>query len=365
MRSLIIILFIFSQLGPAAGQQKDSVLSRVILIGDAGKVDRAQVQVIRSAANHILKDRTTVLFLGDNIYSRGMALAAGPEQTKDKEILKSQFLPMREQAAPVYFLPGNHDWDRSGPEGLQKVKAAWKFISNQSDSGLRMLPPNGCPDPQEIKVSADLTIIVFDSEWWLFPHEKGNKDAGCTCGTTEDVVKEFGRIFNNNKGKVILLASHHPFMSYGNHGGHFTLMQHLFPFRGLSKVLYVPVPLLGSLYAIAKTLIPAREDLRHPAYRTMIRKIDSVFAGYKNLIHVAGHEHGLQFIEKGRGYQVVSGSGAKQSNVVQGKYALLADASSGYVIADQLLDKSIQFSYYKVVDGAVIQRFKFLKRYIR
>ena len=42
----------------------------------------------------------------------------------------------------------------------------------------------------------------------------------------------------------------------------------------------------------------------------MIRKIDNVFDSFPNLIHVAGHEHGLQLI-KTKQLQVVSGVGSR------------------------------------------------------
>jgi hypothetical protein len=365
MKPYIIFLFLLSYHVIAVAQEQDSIVSRTILIGDAGEVDSAQVRVLRSAAAHVLSGKTTVLFLGDNVYPTGMALPGTPEEQHTQAILRSQFEPMRANDAKVYFLPGNHDWDRSGSAGLIKQQAAWKFIRDQRDSGLTLLPPNGCPDPQEIALSPDLTIIVFDSEWWLFPFEKTSKAAGCSCNTATEVLAAFDRIRRRNSGKVILLASHHPFQSYGNHGGHFTLMQHLFPLREINRALFVPLPVIGSLFVLARTIFPAKEDLRHPAYKRMIDRTDSVFGGYKNLIHIAGHEHGLQFIARDGKYQVVSGSGAKHSHVVKGMYAQYADASSGYVLADQLADKNMRFVYYKVTDTGVIETFTFLKRYIR
>ena len=53
-----------------------------------------------------------------------------------------------------------------------------------------MVPPNGCPDPVEIAVSDNLTIIAFDSEWWLFPYDKDNPDADCDCSTEKDTFSE-------------------------------------------------------------------------------------------------------------------------------------------------------------------------------
>jgi hypothetical protein len=347
MRSLFIFIILFGFISASKAQEK--IISRTIFIGDAGELDSAQARVIRSAANHILQEKTTVVFLGDNIYPGGMSLPGTANREYTRRILQSQFDPMRAKGAKVYFLPGNHDWDHSGRHGQEKVRAAWKFISDRKDSSLAWLPPKGGPDPQEIHISVDITLIVFDSEWWLFPYRKENDNTGCKCNTAGDVLKEFERIRNNNPGKVIFLASHHPFLSYGNHGGHF----------------YFPVPVLGSLYAIVRTLFPAREDLRHPRYRMMIRQIDSVFSGSKNLFHIAGHEHGLQFIDRHGYAQVVSGSGAKHSHVVKGKFALFSDASPGYVIVDELSSQNIRFTYIKVNVSGVLLAFEFLKHYIR
>jgi len=363
MRSVILffLLIICGRIAPA--QVDQPIVSRTILIGDAGEMDAAQKQVIQSASTYVIKEKTTVLFLGDNIYPNGMALPGTPEAAGTQAILQSQYKPMREMGARVYFLPGNHDWDRSGPQGLAKIRAQSDFIKAQGDQFLKMVPEQGCPDPQEIKVSAELTVIAFDSEWWVFTHEK-TSHPDCSCETEEDVLQRFRQIFNDNRGKLILLASHHPFQSYGNHGGHYTFMQHLFPLRDLNENLYLPLPIIGSLYPLYRMLWPDREDLKHENYSRMIKRIDSIFHGYPNLVHVAGHEHGLQFIDREGDIQVVSGSGAKLSHVVQGKYALFADASPGYVIADEFPDKSIRFTYFKIVEGRVIETFKYVKRYI-
>lgn len=363
MRSTILFLILVCATWLAPAQDDQPIISRTILIGDAGEMDPAQKQVIQSAATYVLKGKTTVFFLGDNIYPNGMALPGTAEAEQTAKILKSQYQPMREKGASVYFLPGNHDWDRSGPQGLEKIRAQSAFITAQGDQLLRMVPEQGCPDPQEIRINPNLTVIAFDSEWWVFTHEK-TSHPDCSCKTEEDVLQRFRQIFNDNRGKQILLASHHPFQSYGNHGGHYTFMQHLFPLRDINKNLYLPLPVIGSLYPLYRMLKPDMEDLLHPTYARMIKRIDSVFQGYPNLVHVAGHEHGLQFIERGADLQVVSGSGAKLSHVVHGKYARFADVSPGYVIADQLADKSIRFTYFKIEEGRVIETFKYVKPYI-
>jgi len=165
--------------------QQDSVQQRIIFIGDAGEMGNQQSSVIHGAVSKVLPGKTTVIYLGDNIYPAGMGLPGSKEEEHTKEILRAQYKPMRTNGAPVYFLPGNHDWDRMGKQGLQKIKAQWNFLASEQDSLLQLLPANGCPGPVEINLSENLVIIVFDSEWWLFPFDKSNAEADCNCNTKE------------------------------------------------------------------------------------------------------------------------------------------------------------------------------------
>ena len=113
-----------------------------------------------------------------------------------------------------------------------------------------------------------------------------------------------------NRNKIIFLASHHPFQSYGTHGGYFSWKDHIFPLTAANENLYVPLPVVGSLYPLLRKTFTNPEDLNHPLYKNMIRQVDAVFDSFPNLIHIAGHEHGLQFI-KDKQVQVVSGSGCQ------------------------------------------------------
>ncbi len=356
------LVTLFFVLGALYVQAQDSIRYRIILIGDAGEIDQAQHAVIPAAAACILQNRTTVMFLGDNIYPRGMGLAGSKEEEQTKKILQSQFIPMRNGGAQVYFVPGNHDWDRMGPQGLEKIKAQWAYVDAQHDSLLRLMPPNGCPDPVEINVSDSLTIIAFDSEWWLFPFGTDNPGAACSCKTKKDIILRLQELLFKNRYKVILLASHHPFQSYGTHGGYYSLKDHIFPFTALYSNLYIPLPVMGSLYPFLRKTFPSPEDMGHPLYKTMMKQIDDVFEGFPNLVHVAGHDHGLQFI-KDKQVQVVSGAGAKTTVVKKGKHSLFADATAGFVTADLLSGNSMRFTYYTNSDSRLRASFTFTQPY--
>ena len=291
-----------------------------------------------------------------------MGLPGSSEEEQTKKILQSQYQPMRANGAPVYFVPGNHDWDKMGPQGLAKIKRQWQYLDEQQDSLLKMIPANGCPDPVEIDLNENLTVIAFDSEWWLYQYNKDNTGAECDCKTKDDIIDKFKEILNRNRNKVILLASHHPFQSYGTHGGYFSLKDHIFPLTAVNSGLMIPLPVIGSLYPFLRSSFPNPEDLNHPLYKDMIARIDGVFKGFPNMIHVAGHEHGLQFIKDNQ-VQVVSGAGAKHTYAIKGKNSLFADATQGYVIADMLTNNSIRFTYYIDSETGVKQAFIYTQPY--
>ncbi|MES1215644.1 MAG: BamA/TamA family outer membrane protein [Bacteroidota bacterium] len=334
-------------------QSQDSIRYRVIFIGDAGEINPKQQTIIPDAAKHIITGKTTVMYLGDNIYPHGMGLVGSDEEETSKKILQSQFVPMRSKGAPVYFIPGNHDWDRMGKQGLAKIKEQWGYLNAQQDSLLKLVPANGCPGPVEINVSDSLTIIAFDSEWWLFPYNKENAEADCDCNTEKEVIDKMEGLLYKNRFKVILLASHHPFQSEGIHGGKYSLKDHVFPFTALNKSLYIPLPIIGSLYPLLRSSVfMSPEDLKHPLYKNMIKQIDHVYEGFPNLIHVAGHEHGLQLI-KGKQVQIVSGAGAKNTFAKKGRNSLFADATQGFVTVDLLAGNETRITFY-TYDGKVV-----------
>jgi hypothetical protein len=364
LKKLYLSLFILSVVFHT-NAQNDAISSRIIFIGDAGEKSVYQQKIILDASEKIIPGKTTVFYLGDNIYPRGMGLPGSKDEINTQQILQSQFVPMRNKAAVVYFIPGNHDWDRMGVNGLEKIIAQNSFLKAQNDSLLQMVPANGCPGPTAINIGDSLTIIAFDSEWWLFRHNKNNPNADCDCNTKKEFTDKLLELLYKNRYKVILLAAHHPFQTYGHHGGYFSITDHLFPLTAASKNLYIPLPVIGSLYPLLRTIIINPEDKKHPLYKAMIKQVDEVTANFPNLLHVAGHEHGLQFIKNDQ-TQIVSGAGAKKAFVKKGKDdALFTANSGGYVIADLLAGNQLKLTYYVAeAEGKINEGFSFVQPYI-
>lgn len=344
LKFLCVTLLSFLMTGVFA---QDSVVNRVIFIGDAGEINFKQETIIPLAAALVLKGKTTVMFLGDNIYPSGMGLPGSKEELETALILRSQYEPMRAADAPVYFIPGNHDWDKMGKQGLAKIRAQGNFLDAQQDSLLQLVPKNGCPDPVEIPISDHLVIIAYDSEWWLFPHEKIDTNIRCGCDSEVKVIEKLKELVHKNKNKTILVASHHPFYSYGVHAGYYSWKDHIFPLTILNKNFYLPLPVIGSLYPLMRsTVFSNPEDMNHSDYKRLKLQVNAVFEGVPNYVYISGHDHGLQFIKKRDQYQIVSGSGAKSSSIKSNSNLLYKNSMQGFVTVDLLLDRSTQITYY-------------------
>ncbi|MFT3935416.1 MAG: BamA/TamA family outer membrane protein [Chitinophagaceae bacterium] len=360
MKKYFLLLIIFTACAWTISAQQ-TIQTRVILVGDAGEINPAQEAILKHAISQSIPGKTIALFLGDNIYPKGLELSADKKESSIA-ILRAQFEGLRKAGIPVYFVPGNHDWDKSGPDGYKKMMAVNDYITSLQDSLLQILPSNACPGPVELPVNNQLVIVAMDSEWWLYPYEKNADKSDCDCKTKRDVLGKLNDIVQRNRNKTILFATHHPFESYGTHGGYYTLKEHLFPLTDLNKNLYIPLPIIGSLYPILRKTFPPAEDLKNVLYKDMIVGVNSILSQHANVVHAAGHEHTLQLIQEDV-LQIVSGAGCKHTAVKKGRGSMYAADSSGYVLADILSDNSLQLHFYTYDDKDIRESYSYNRPY--
>ncbi|MEJ0056798.1 MAG: metallophosphoesterase [Bacteroidota bacterium] len=270
-----ILLLIITTISYSNAQDpSQKIVSRFIIIGDPGKLQNGRNAVVDAASKYIspTDKKTTVLFLGDNIYPKGLPDEEDKTYQASATVLRTILSSFKDLEANVYVVPGNHDWQKGGPDGWQSIKRQEQFVKDLHQSNTFFLPSAGCPGPQEIIMNDSLMMIIMDTQWWLHVYDKPGIDNDCDCKTEEDVMSRLRDIVFRNPRKRILFAAHHPLRSYGEHGGYYTLKQHIFPLTDLSKNAYVPLPVIGSLYPIVRGKFGNVEDLMHPVYRDLIER---------------------------------------------------------------------------------------------
>jgi hypothetical protein len=344
---LIIILLTFTW--NAIFAQRDSIEARIILIGDAGMLNFGRQPVVDAAKKLIpLNEKTTVIFLGDNLYTTGLPPSFLPGYQQAKEVLDSQINIANGTNARVIFIPGNHDWTDGGVNGLENVKRQENYINLLGNKNIKFIPSDGCPGPVEYKITDNVTVIFFDSQWFIQKGEKPGIESDCPFKTPEQFYSELTDLIDANTDKLIILADHHTLKSYGIHGGYFTLKQHIFPFTDLNPRLWIPLPVIGTIYPIARGVFGTPEDLHYPAYANMIGEIEKITKGRQNIIFAAGHEHTLQLIKDSSQYFIVSGAGSKKTRVSKNKRVIFADESLGFATLEISKNKNVHVDFYTV-----------------
>src|SRR5256884_7352996 len=129
----------------------------------------------------------------------------------------------------------------------------------------------------------------------LFPYTTLFRSPTSSCpASSESAVIDSVRAALRTAGqRVVVVVAHHPLASGGVHGGHFGWQDHIFPLRNIKPWLWIPLPLIGSVYPIARAEGISSQDIPSRAYGRMRAALDSAFAGSPPLIYAAGHEHTL------------------------------------------------------------------------
>ena len=332
-------------------KDNDSVQARIVLIGDGGQLIKGRHPVVNAARKTVPMDsKTTIIYLGDNLYKTGLPDNAMPTYEIAKAPLDSQIEIAGKAPVNVFFIPGNHDWANGTRIGYESILRVQNYIDVLGNKYIRQLPRNGCPGPVEQKINDDVTLVMVDSQWWLHEFEKPGVESDCPYKTKAEVITQLEDIMEKNDKKFVIFAMHHPIRSYGPHGGFFTLKQHIFPFTDAIPKLYIPLPIIGSGYPLTRAVFGTAQDIKHPLYQEMITSFENVVKGHKNVIFVSGHEHTLQLIKDTNYINIVSGSGSKQSRVSKSRNTIFASGNYGFVTLDVLKNKSVRSTFYDV-DG--------------
>src|SRR5688572_15639785 len=347
-----LYIFLFFGLPFSLYAQTDTISKRIVLIGDAGELTNGRHPVVEAVKQFIKLDKkTTVLFLGDNLYSTGLPDDQSEQYQAAKAVLDSQLSVAENTLARIIMIPGNHDWQNGGRDGYQYIIREQLYVDLLNKPNVQFQPKDGCPGPVEIDLGNDVTLVIFDSQWWIHAYEKPGIESDCDCKTTDELLTQIEDIVTRNSKKLVLFACHHPFKSNSVHGGFFQLKHHVFPFTDVKPNLYIPLPVIGSIYPIARSVFGTPQDLSHPNYANMINEVTLAVKSHPNVVFVAGHDHGLQLIQDSSYNYIVSGGGCKINRVSKGKNSLYAESGRGFAVMEVSTNKNVTVSFYTVTDS--------------
>ncbi|MET0244789.1 MAG: metallophosphoesterase [Flavitalea sp.] len=348
MRIKPLLILILLNINASAQQSTDTILQRIIIVGDAGQLTNGhqpELELVRRLFP-MADSNNTVVYLGDNIYPVGMPAKNSKTYDEKKRILDLQIDLLKGTSGKGYIIPGNHDWKQGRTDGLQQLKHQEDHVNERALPNVFFTPADGCPGPDEIPLNASVTMIVVDSQWWLQRENKPGSTSDCECKTEDEIVARLRDLIYKNRNKLVIFATHHPFKTYGEHGGYYTWKQHLFPLTEMNHKLWVPLPVLGSVYAISRGVFGNIQDVKHPEYKDYISKLDTVLSTHPYCIRISGHEHTLQYIQQNGQNYIVSGAASKQTQVRNGKGTIFKDEGTGFGVIEILNSGKVLLKFF-------------------
>ncbi|MCA8830125.1 metallophosphoesterase [Hymenobacter pini] len=304
-------------------------MHRVALLGDPGAVATSGPDPVLELLAH-WQDETgphgTIIILGDNIYPVGMPAPDHPKRALAEARFTALLDALRRFSGNVVLLGGNHDWNKGRPDGWEYLLRQEAYARQQLPTA-HFLPANGAPGPVTLQLADGLLLVVLNTQWWV---QRGPKPAA----DSKAPFRELRQLLEANRHQRVLVAGHHPLYSNALHGGKFTAKQHVFPLTTVHKQAYLPLPIIGSLLPLYRKLVGAAEDMAHPRYRKMRRRLLRVLHEFPNVVYAAGHDHNLQYFQRHGGHYLVSGSGSKTAFVQKGGKATFVHEHTGFFSLD-------------------------------
>jgi hypothetical protein len=162
-----------------------------------------------------------------------------------------------------------------------------------------------------VDIGTRLRLILLDTQWWLHRGAKPrDPDSSCGADSEQEIVDSLRAALTGADGRLVVMAEHHPLRSGGEHGGHFDLKYHLFPLTAIKPWLWIPLPLIGSLYPAARQQGISSQDIPSRAYQRLIAAFRRAMAAAPPALYAAGHDHNLQVLSGGLARrELVSGAG--------------------------------------------------------
>ncbi len=291
-------------------------------------------------------DASSLVFLGNNIAPAGLPAPEDPNREKREAELRKIFSLFDNFNGKTFFAPGRRDWQNGHTGGLTAIQRQEEFIEAYFDSkfpdgkGDRFLPDNGCSGPEKEEINKDIVMIFVDSQWWIQnAHKEENINQRCEATSRLDYLVQLRAQINKHRNDHVLIIMHHPLYSRGVRGGHYSLKDHL-----------LPLPGIGSLNLIRRSLYGNKGDINHPDFLLLKREIEYMLLDYEDMVFVSAHENNLQYFHQNKinHHFIISGGGNRKVD-----YATTGRPDPNFVEADFVHASTGYSKIYVYEDGSM------------
>jgi len=291
-------------------------------------------------------EASSLVFLGNNIAPTGLPALDDPKREKREAQLKKVFSLFDDFKGKTFFAPGRKDWQNGHAGGLKAIQRQEEFIEAYFNKKFpkekqdHFLPDDGCSGPEKEEINKDIVMIFVDSQWWIQnAHKEENINQRCEATSRLDYLVQLREQINKHRNDHVLIIMHHPLYSRGERGGHYPLKKHL-----------LPLPGIGSLNLIRRSLYGNKQDINHPDFLLLKREIEYMLLGYEDMVFVSAHENNFQYFHQNKinHHFVISGGGNRKVD-----YATTGRLDPNFVEADFVHASTGYSKIYVYEDGSM------------
>jgi len=343
------------------------VVESAFLIGDAGDPELADptaadpaelvepvlvalARDVTASVEALGADRTAVVVLGDNVYPAGMPPLGDGDYERTARILDAQIAAIGE--ARGFFTLGNHDWNQGKEDGLARAQSQTNYLSTKGPN-ISTHPPNTCPGPEVVQFGDHIHFVFFDlwAAIYQIDFPNGPLDHCQPPAGQGRLVSIVNAALHDRGERRAILITHPPLLTSGPHGGYFRWQEHVFPLRVFNRHLWIPLPIIGSIFPLARLYGVTDTDQMSKSYEDYMETAKKMFSpGHPTLV-AAGHEHSLQVhIDPTGVFHAVSGAGSssKVDYVRDMRSDLMSLAAPGYMRLDAYEDGALRLNVFAV-----------------
>ncbi|HZK08618.1 MAG TPA: BamA/TamA family outer membrane protein [Bacteroidales bacterium] len=199
--------------------------------------------------------------------------------------------------SPLLLAPGRSEWDNGRPDGKRVIKNIEDALEEHY-RGKVYMPQAACPGPQEVVLNDHLVVILLDTYWWVYKHDRRYLKCGIESDADALMLIQ-DAIRRHYPDKHVVIAASQALESYGNSGGHFSFRQ---------AVLEAPYPFYRKVLGL-------RTDHNYPDFKTFRDQMLAMLRMYPNIIYLSSGDDNLQYFEDNGVHHIISGSMVQQSYV--------------------------------------------------
>lgn len=243
-------------------------------------------------------------------------------------------------AVTFHFVPGDRDWDKSGRNGFNCVRRIENYLTGQGLTNINWPLQDGCPGPELIELSSEVSLLLINTQWWNHPFDKPLPSAAdCASADSKIVIDETLSLIKENRDRNLVIAGHYPPESQGRFGGEFPTIDQFKP------------PLIGSILLSWRQNVGTPEEIDNKRLAPLRKALENNNGLFRGLFFVGAQDKSQQLLRFRENYIINAGAAGAGDWVAGHDPAIHTSRKAGFTELVFGKDGAVHYSYRLAATG--------------